>query len=293
MLIKFFSRLVKILTNLSKPSFLYLKNKFYTFYANNLNKTNISILIGSIIISLYYIIEYLLFPLGKAVINSLPNSTPLVKFGAGLVTSTFGTGLTKMALDVTEDLIKSSKPVVTNNMDTPPSPDTSFVSSSLEYGDLISPLERIIYVLFTFNVYLLIAALIIIYILVILFIVNKETNKDFLFSILNRFIPNKFNGILKKIFSKGSEISRIYLKTLLAINVFFLFFGIFLNLFANYYLINNIDNFISVYNHLHSTDDIDKAFLIFFSIKNYRPTLAAPVYKNIRVGGLASLALAV
>ena len=63
MLINFFFRLVKILTNLSKPSFLYLKNKFYTFYANNLNKTYISILIGSIIISLYYIIEYLLFPL--------------------------------------------------------------------------------------------------------------------------------------------------------------------------------------------------------------------------------------
>ena len=126
-----------------------------------------------------------------------------------------------------------------------------------------------------------------------LFIVNKETNKNYIFLIIDRFIPNKFNGILKKIFSKGSEISRIYLKTLLAINVFFLFFGIFLNLFANYYLINNIDNFISVYNHLHSTDDIDKAFLIFFSINNYRPMLAAPVYKNIRVGGLASLALAV
>ena len=216
------------------------------------------------------------------------NSTLLIK-----VWTAVRTGLTKEILNIRDDLFTCYNNVVTNNMDTPPSPDTSFVSSSLEYGDLISPLERIIYILFTFNVYLLIAALIIIYILVILFIVNKETNKDYIFLIIDRFIPNKFNGILKKLFSKGSEISRIYLKTLLAINVFFLFFGIFLNLFANYYLINNIDNFISVYNHLHSTDDIDKAFLIFFSINNYRPTLAAPVYKNIRVGGLASLALAV
>ena len=211
------------------------------------------------------------------------NSTLLIK-----VWTAVRTGLTKEILNIRDDLFTCYNNVVTNNMDTPPSPDTSFVSSSLEYGDLISPLERIIYNLYLSNVYLFLIALFIIYLLVLLFIVNKETNKDYIFLIIDRFIPNKFNGILKKIFSKGSEISRIYLKTLIAINVFFLFFGIFLNLFANYYLINNIDNFISVYNHLHSTDDIDKAFLIFFSINNYRPMLAALVYKNIRVGELAN-----
>ena len=211
------------------------------------------------------------------------NSTLLIK-----VWTAVRTGLTKEIINIRDDLFTCYNNVVTNNMDTPPSPDTSFVSSSLEYGDLISPLERIIYILFTFNVYLLIAALIIIYILVILFIVNKETNKDFLFSILNRFIPNKFNGILKKFIIKGSEISKTFWKVLLVINVVSLFYIVIVNILMNYYILTNIDNFISVYNHLHSTDDIDKAFLIFFSIKNYRPMLAALVYKNIRVGELAN-----
>ena len=104
--------------------------------------------------------------LGKAVVLTISNSTLLIK-----IWTVIHTGLKKEILNIRDDLFTCYKNVVPNNMDTLPSLDTYFVSSCLEYGDLKSPLERIIYNLYLSNVYLFLLVLFIILIQLLFYFV--------------------------------------------------------------------------------------------------------------------------
>ncbi len=197
-----------------------------------------------------------------------------------------GTGLTSAALTAAEALENQS--TLTNAVkDHPysdpkrtPSPDTS-LNCPLEEGDLLSPLEQLLDVLFSLESYAILTMLLILFLFIYGY-VQKYTS-EILHNFVIKYIPSKFIpaytkfiNILGKYNTKTRNLSIIFF-------IILLFLIHLLGFYVSYKLKTDTADFVKVYNYLKG---IDKSSI--FLMISYRNT---NIYNIINMYSLKSISL--
>lgn len=144
--------------------------------------------------------------------------------------------------------IKSSKHV-NPELDSIPSPDDTMINSALEYGNLKSPLEIMLENQLTLNILLLVLVLFLIYILLNIFVFSKNIN--LINNYILKYLPNKYKEIYNNYVEKGKEYNTRLLEVMFNLNSFLLILFILMNIRVSYELINNIEDYVLVSNHIH------------------------------------------
>jgi hypothetical protein len=151
------------------------------------------------------------------------------------------------------DSIKNSE-FCDSNIERIPSPDNIFINSVLEKNEQInienSPLEVLLTSLFTLNVLTL---LLIIILLILIF--NRyilHFNLDLILSLIEKYMPNKLKELIKKKVNKGIDYNNKFILIMFIVNSIILIIILLMSIFVSAELAYNINDYVTVYNHIHS-----------------------------------------
>jgi hypothetical protein len=157
-----------------------------------------------------------------------------------------------------------------------PSPDDDMIRCPLENGDLISPLEELLTAQLSLNVLSFFLIFIIIYIVLSMFLYNKNIN------FLSKFLPlpaklkEKFTNLLER----GAKFNTKFMLVLLILCSINLIVIVLINIFVSVELTYNTEDYVTVYNHIKNKKD-SASFLIYIltvtsqnklSIMNSKPS---------------------
>ena len=204
-----------------------------------------------------------------AVFKGTASLPPLQRLGAMATTAavtaaatSVGTGIGVSILKNT-DILSNIKPTqTTSDLERPESPDDLFINSVFEHGDLISPLENLLYYNFVLIVFIFIFVILLLIIIFNRFVL--KSNLNIFSSMFDKFMPKKFNSLFKRYINFSNDFSnRSILISFIFISIG-LIYTLCLSLMLSSELFVNIEEYIEVYNYLHSKD---KTLFFVFVIK--------------------------
>lgn len=190
----------------------------------------------------------------------LSSGLPPLQRAAFVGASTLGSAATaKLGLDIgaaasknlnIKESIKNS-PHADVNIDSIPSPDGGFINSVLEASEQINnytPLEELIIYQFSLNAIILIFILILLSMLFNRFILT--TNLEFITSLFDKYTSNKISQWFKNKINKSIDYNNRFTLFLFLFISIILIINVILSLFISSELLLNIDDYVTVYNHL-------------------------------------------
>jgi hypothetical protein len=148
-----------------------------------------------------------------------------------------------------------------------PSPENKFsINYPLESNNIIfdhTPLENLITSLFTLNIFILFLTISLLFLIFNRYIILY--NLEFISTLIEKYLPNKFNGILKTKINKGIDYNSRFIFIMFTVNSILLILILLLSIFICAELLVKIDDYVTVYNQLH----INKSFIcLFLGINN-------------------------
>jgi len=181
---------------------------------------------------------------------------PPVQRAAIIGSSTLITAVTsKVGLDIGTqvskkmDILEAIKKSKFADSDKLPNPDDSFINNPLEIGDS-SPLESLLFDMFILNVLLLI--LFIIFIVIIFNRYMLQFNSRFISSLVDKFMPDKIKLWFNKSLNLGIDYNSRIMFIIFLVNSITLLLILLLNIYVSAEVYNNISDYITIYNYLHS-----------------------------------------
>lgn len=185
---------------------------------------------------------------------------PPLQRAAFVGASTLGSAPTaKLVLDIgaaaskilnIKESIKNS-PHADVNIESIPSPEGGFINSVLEASEQINnytPLEELIIYQFSLNAIILIFILILLIMLFNRFILT--TNLEFITSLFDKYTSNKISQWFKNKINKSIDYNNRFTLFLFLFISIILIINVILSLFISSELLLNIDDYVTVYNHL-------------------------------------------
>jgi hypothetical protein len=181
---------------------------------------------------------------------------PPVQRAAIIGSSTLITAITsKVGLDIGAqvskkmDILEAIKKSKFADSDKLPNPEDTFINSPLEIGDS-SPLENLLFDMFILNILLLI--LFIIFIIIIFNRYMLKFNLKFISSLADKFMSDKFKSRFNKNLNLGIDYNSKVMFIIFILNNITLLIILLLNIYVSAEVYNNINDYITIYNHLHS-----------------------------------------
>lgn len=145
------------------------------------------------------------------------------------------------------------------NVDRVPSPDDTMINCPLEANDDTSPLEILLYGLYTLNILELLLAIILLLLLINRYI--YKINIDFISQFINKYMPNKIIIWYSKFYKNSIGFSNKF-TTIMFIVTSFIFLIIKIgNIYVSAELCNKIDDYVLVYDHFKN---INKSSILLF-----------------------------
>jgi hypothetical protein len=166
--------------------------------------------------------------------------------GTVTATTTYGLSVGKALAKNTNLSIKIEKSKHSNpDPDVIPSPDDDMIRCPLENGDFISPLEELLRAQLGLNVLSLFLIFIIIYIVLSMFLYNKNIN------FISKFLPlpAKFKEKFTNFLERGANFNAKFMLVMLILCSINLIVIILINIFVSAELTLHTEEFVTVYNH--------------------------------------------
>jgi hypothetical protein len=133
-----------------------------------------------------------------------------------------------------------------SNQDRIPSPTEGFINSLLEPSELPSPLVELLYYQYVFSCLMLFLILSILFICISWYLNTKNIN------IISRLLGNRFS-FTNKVSGNMTNFNNKFYLIILIINISVLVFCILMQLYISNELLMNVDDYISVHNHIKNT----------------------------------------
>lgn len=176
--------------------------------------------------------------------------------------------------------IESSVSIPSTPSSPPSTPvDSSFINSPLE---TTSPLEDLLSYQFTINIFIFILIISFLFLIFDLFIFKK--NKEFISSIVEKYLPKKVNAIYIRILNKSSKFSDRFLLSIFILNTIILVYLVLLNIVISHELLYHTNEYIEVYNYIQNNSS-SSSILILLYFRNLRMLTRSNInkrYSNIR-----------
>lgn len=181
--------------------------------------------------------------LGSAIIKSSSGLPPLQKAALGVATAVTGSlGVTVtsgVGKEITKNILKKNE-----NLKSKDSSDDDIISSILEFGDDMSPLQALL------NYEIIICLLILFHIVILILILFNKLYVSGSINLISKLINKNILVKYEKYKIMVEKLGNRFLILLFIINVIFLIGYILLLIYINFELSSNLDDYINVHNNM-------------------------------------------
>jgi len=95
------------------------------------------------------------------------------------------------------------------------------------------------------------------------------SNLEFINSLLEKYMPIKFNDIFKKWVNRSNNYNSRFIFIMFIVNIIVLIYILLINLFASAELLFKLNEYVNVYNHNHIHSS-KSSFLLFLSLTLFK-----------------------
>ena len=199
---------------------------------------------------------------GTAMVKYSQSMPPLQRLGMIAGTTVVAAAGTKIGTDIGKsitsntDIMSSIKKSEHSNPDPDrvPSPDNDFINSPLEITELYSPLEVLIISMFKLNVLIFVLIIILLWLIFNRYIINNNLN--LISSFVNKYTGNWFKNWFFKALDKGIDYRNNTIFIIFIFVTIILLMLLILNMYVSVVLMDNIDDYVTVYNHIKNTKSL-------------------------------------